>query len=334
MNGRPTLKDVCREALVSEATVSRVINNSPLVHQRTRQRVLDVIRRLGYTPNAAARNLSTSRTDVIGVVFHQMSSGFFAQVMAGIDEAARDNHYHLLSAFTRDEGDPRPVYTRMFDEMRVDGVIMLDPSLDDRFLDHLKKHRRPLVMIQREMDDPVISSVSVNNREGARMAMRHLLSLGYRDLLVVRGPAGAQDAQRRLEGCQQALAEAGGGPVCRYADGGYAPHTALSAFREYRGSHGLPRAIFALNDAMALAILKELRESGVAVPQQVAVVGFDGIDCSDYVGLTTVETPMLDLGREAVSLFLERRKDPDAKARHVILKTKLAVRSTCGGKRA
>lgn len=333
MSARPTLKDVCREALVSEATVSRVINNSPLVHQRTRQRVLDVIRRLGYTPNAAARNLSTSRTDVIGVVFHQMSSGFFAQVMAGIDEAARDSGFHLLSAFTRDQVDPRPAYTRMFDEMRVDGVIILDPSLDAPFLEQLKSHRRPLVMIQREMDDPVIGSVSVDNKQGARAAMSHLLALGYRDLLVVRGPAGAQDAQRRLEGCQQALAEAGGGIVCRYADGGYAPHAALSAFREFRASHGLPRAVFALNDAMALAILKELRESGVKVPEQVAVVGFDGIECCEYVGLTTVETPMAELGRAAVRLFLERQKEPEAKARHVILETRLAVRDTCGGKR-
>ncbi|MFH0954037.1 MAG: LacI family DNA-binding transcriptional regulator [Verrucomicrobiota bacterium] len=330
---RPTLKDVCRQALVSEATVSRVINNSPLVHQRTRDRVLEVIRRLGYTPNAAARNLSRSRTDVIGVVFHQMSSGFFAQVMAGIDAAARENRYHLLCAFTRDDADPLPAYQRMVDEMRVDGVIILDPSLSPQFLAQLKMYQRPLVMIQRELEDAAISSISVDNRRGAYNGMKHLLSLGYRDLLVVKGPAGAQDAQLRLKGCEQALAEASQPPAtCRQIDGGYAPHAALEAFREYRGRHGLPRAIFALNDAMALAILKELRETGVRVPQQVAIIGFDGIDCAGYVGLTTVETPMLELGKGAVGLFLQHVQSPDADARHVKLETRLAVRDTCGGK--
>lgn len=331
---RPTLKDVCREALVSEATVSRVINNSPLVQDQTRRRVLDAIKRLGYTPNAAARNLSRSKTDMVGVVFHQMSSGFFAQVMAGLDKGARENGYHLLSAFTRDELDPSKTYCRIFDEMRVDGVVILDPSLSPEFLEQLKGYRRPVVMIQRDSDDAEISTVSVENQKGAFTAMKHLLSLGYRDLLVVRGPSGSQDAQLRLAGCQQALAEAGAQKVsCRYIDGFYSPLNAQEAFREFRAKNGLPRAIFALNDAMALAILKDLRSTGVRVPDEVAIVGFDGVDCSDYVDLTTIETPMSALGEGAISLFLERMRNPDGPAQHRSLATSLVVRGTCGGRK-
>ncbi len=329
---RPTLKDVCREALVSEATVSRVVNNSPLVHERTRARVLEVIQRLGYTPNAAARNLSRSKTDVIGVVFHQMSSGFFAQVMDGIDRAAVDSNYHVLSSLTRDDVEPDKTCRRMFDEMRVDGMILLDPSFDDRFIAELKHYGRPMVMIQRDTDDPDIGSVSVENRHGARDGMKHLLSLGYRDILVLRGPEGAQDNRLRLEGCEQALKEVRGQPpVVHYADGFYAPHRAVEALREHRLVHGLPRAIFAMNDAMALAALKELRTSGIKVPEQVAIVGFDGIDAADYVGLTTVETPMLELGATAVRLLLAQIEDPKTAVEHVQLKTKLVVRDTCGG---
>jgi LacI family transcriptional regulator len=329
---RPTLKDVCREALVSEATVSRVINNSPLVHQRTRERVLQAIGKLGYTPNAAARNLSTNRTDVIGVVFHQMSSGFFALVMAGVDKAAREKGYHLLSAFTHDDQDPTKTYCRMFDEMRVDGVVILDQSLSDSFIDQLRQYHRPVVMIQRELKDPQISSIAVENRKGACAAVKHLLSLGYDDLLVVRGPEGAQDAQLRLEGCKDALRESGrSGTKCRYIDGFYAPQAALDAFREYRSKNGLPRAVFALNDAMALSILKELKTTGVKVPEQVAIVGFDGVDTAEYVGLTTIETPMTELGEGAVRLFLRRIEIPDAPADHVTLPCNLVVRGTCGG---
>lgn len=328
---RPTLKDVCRDALVSEATVSRVINGSPLVHQRTRERVMDVIKKLGYTPNAAARNLSRSKTDTIGVVFHQMSSGFFAQVMAGIDKAARENRYHILCAFTHLETEPGKTCTSMFDEMRIDGMIILDPALNKPLLNDLKSYRKPIVLIQCDSHDRDISSINVQNRRGAHAAVAHLLNLGYKDLLVVRGPAGAQDAQLRLEGCEQALKEKGPGVTCRYIDGHYDPQDAVEAFRKYRAKHGLPRALFALNDAMALAILKDLRTDGVKVPEQVAIVGFDGVDTADYVGLTTIETPMNALGEGAVRLFLKRLEAPDQPAEHIQLETRLVVRNTCGG---
>ncbi len=330
---RPTLKDVCREAMVSEATVSRVLNKSPLVHQQTRERVLEVMRRLGYTPNAAARNLSRSKTDVIGVIFHQMSSGFFASVMSGIDQGARDHGFHILSAFTHHGTEADRTCSRLFEEMRIDGMLILDPGLDEKLIESLKKHRRPIVLIQREIKDPSISSISVDNRGGARAAMQHLLSLGYRDLLVVKGPEGAQDARQRVEGCKQALsAKEHPRVACRYIEGHYNPHDALLAFRADRQRHGLPRAVFALNDAMALSILKELQETGVKVPEQVAVVGFDGIEAADYVGLTTIETPMADLGEGAVRLIVKHLQSPEEPAEHIRLETKLVIRKTCGEK--
>ena len=326
---RPTLKDVCREALVSEATVSRVINGSPLVHERTRARVQEVIRRLGYTPNAAARNLSRSKTDTIGVVFHQMSSGFFAQVMDGIDRAARQHGYHILSAFTRNDEDKDREQTclRLLEEMRADGVVVLDPCVDLRLIESLKRYRKPIVVLQQEIEDGVVSSVSVDNRQGAYEGMKHLLSLGYQEILIVRGAVGAQDARLRLEGCERALKEAGVSKRM-FIDGHYSPHDAVEAFRVYSQSNPLPRAIFALNDAMAMAIVRELRKGGVDVPGQVAVLGFDGIEAAEYVGLTTVETPMAEMGEEAVRVFLRRLKTPDAPAEHILLPTRLVVRST------
>ncbi|OQA28273.1 MAG: Catabolite control protein A [Verrucomicrobia bacterium ADurb.Bin345] len=328
---RPTLKDVCREALVSEATVSRVVNNSPLVHERTRERVQEVIRRLGYTPNAAARNLSRSKTDVIGVVFHQVTSGFFAQVLDGVDREAVAHGYHLLCALTRDDMEAGKTCLGMFDEMRVDGMLILDPALGPELLEQFKTYRRPIVLIQQHADDATINSVGVENEQGAYEAMKHLLGLGYKDFLVVRGPAGAQDSQLRVKGCNRALREAGAGAKCRFVEGNYSPADALAAFQQDRAQHGLPRAIFALNDAMALSILKELQATGVRVPEQTAIMGFDGIECADYVGLSTVETPMCLMGEEAVRLFVRHVGDPKLPAEHVTLKTCLAVRKTCGG---
>ncbi len=331
MKTKPTLKDICREASVSAATVSRVINKSPLVNNETRQRVQDVIDRLGYTPNAAARNLSRNRTDLIGLVFHQISSGFYASVMAGIDEEARDKGYHILTAFSRDTADERDLCFTMFEATRVDGLIVLDSGLHDQTIDRLKSYRRPFVLIQKESDDDTVNIVTCNNEGGAYDAMKHLIDLGHKDILVLTGPDGAQDAQLRLRGCKRALEE---GNVSlesyRFVCANYSPDRAPDVFRKYKKEHGLPKAVFALNDAMALAVIKELRNSNVSVPDQVAVVGFDGIDCARYMGLTTVQTPISKMGKEAVRLLIEQMGDDNAKAQHIHLEGELVIRETCG----
>lgn len=331
---RITQKHVARAAGVSEATVSRVLNQSPLVHENTRRRVLEAIRRLGYAPSAAARNLSRNRTDVIGVVFHQMSTGFFASVMSGIDAAARARGYHLLTAFSRDTVEERDICYRMLDEARVDGLIVLDAALSDETIARLKSYRQPFVLIQREPDDPSVNTIAVDNQGGAYRALKHLLALEYTRLLILRGPPGAQDAQLRLAGCAEALREAGRDVSCDYIDGFYNAERATEAFLAYRREHDLPRAVFALNDAMALAVLKLLRSEGVRVPEQVALVGFDGIESAEYVGLTTVQTPMEALGEGAVRILLDHLQDPSRPADKVRLPVQLVVRATCGGARS
>lgn len=327
---RATQLDVAREAGVSEATVSRVLNNNPRVHEVTRARVLAAMKRLDYAPSSAARNLSRNRTDAIGVVFHQMASGFFATVMAGIDAEARESGYHILSAFSHERRGERDVCYRMLDETRVDGLIVLDAALEQEMIDRLKEYSQPFVLVQREPDDPTVNTIAVQNGEGAYRAVQHLLSLGYRDILVVKGPSGAQDAQLRLAGCQQALKESPG-TTAHFVEGHFNPERALQAFRAYREEHGLPRAVFALNDAMAIAILKELRHTGVRMPGQVAIIGFDGIDSAEHLELTTVETPMEELGAGAVRLMIRQLEDPEHKAEHIQLGTRLVVRETCGG---
>jgi LacI family transcriptional regulator len=327
---RPTLKDVCREALVSEATVSRVINNSPLVNEKTRQRVLDVIRRLGYTPNAAARNLSRSKTDAIGVIFHEMSSGFFADVMDGIDRAAAERGYRVFCSFTRDYKQPAKTAFSLLDEMRVDGLILLDLNMTADLIEQFKAYRKPVVLLQQQITDPRIHSVSVANEMGGYLAMKHLLSLRYDPIVVIRGPANVQDSQLREKGCLRALQEAGRrADSCVWLAADYQPGRAREVFRQYLQQHGAPRAVFAFNDSMALAVLGELREKNISVPGQTALIGFDGIECGLFNGLSTVETPLIQLGAEAVRVVVDNLEKPDAPAEHVELPVKLVLRQTC-----
>jgi LacI family transcriptional regulator len=327
-----TIKDISREAGVSIATVSRALNNKPRTSSKTRAKILSVAERLGYQPNAAARTLSRDKTDAIGVVFHQMTSGFYASVMTGIDLEAYTQGYHVLVTISKGSDPGHDAAQALARAMRVDGLIILDATFNDSALARLKESGRPIVVIQRALKDPQVSSVAPDNIGGARAAVRHLLSLGYRDLLLIAGPPAAEDSSLRMEGCRQALGEAGIDPrrvPCIL--GHYSSAEALKAFRAYCASQTLPRAVFAFNDDMALAVMKELRITGVKVPQQVAVVGFDDIDAADYMGLTTVRVPMIEMGQEAVRLLAARMADPSAPAKHVLKDATLVIRESCGG---
>lgn len=330
--GKPTILDICRETGVSVATVSRVLNNSPRVTDETRRKVLDAVQRVGFKPNAAARHLSGKRARAFGAVFHQMTSGFYASVMSGIHLEARTQGYHLLVTLAHHADPQRASYYDMLDEARVDGLIVLDSTLDREALLKLQSYNRPIVLIERTSTDPALASVSCANREGARAAVAHLLSLGYRDLLLVTGPPEAEDSGLRMDGCTDALRKARLPPgTAKTIAGNYSAHDALLAFRAFRHEHGLPRAVFAFNDDMALSIMRELRLTGVRVPGEVAVMGFDGIEAAEYMGLTSVQMPMLDMGREAVRLLIDRIRRPGTPAKHVLKDCRLVVRESCGG---
>jgi LacI family transcriptional regulator len=313
------------------ATVSRVLNNQPKVSKRTREAVHAAMKRLGYTPNAVARSLSRSRTDTIGVIFRQIASGFYADVMCGIEMECRARGLHMLIT-TSDRSAPQRLYDcDQMGEARVDGVIVLDSTMDRETISRVRSFGRPLVMIQNRCGEASASTVSTADEQGAYLALKHLLSLGYRRLLLISGPPAAEDSSLRIKGCQRALAEFQvSEEEAAMIIGHYSSQEALASFREYRARRGLPRAIFAFNDDMALAVMKELRGTGVGVPEEVAVVGFDGLDAADFMGLTTVRIPMMEMGKQAVGILAERMADPDRNAAHIILPCELIVRGSSG----
>ncbi len=331
MAGKATILDVCRETGYSVATVSRVVNRSPKVSEQTKEEILSAIQRLGYKPNAAARSLSGQKSNTLGVIFHQITSGFYASVMSGIDLEARTHGYHVLITIAHHMDPGRAEYYDMLDEARVDGMIILDSTLTDDIIDRLKTYDRPLVLVQRTLDDPGVATVSSANEEAAYTALKHLLSLGYRDLLLVTGSPEAEDSSLRMDGCRRALREVDVSIDDVAVIGGqYSAHEALVAFTDYIAEHKMPRAIFAFNDDMALSIMKDLRLRGVRVPEEVAIVGFDGTEAADYMGLTTMAMPMLEIGQEAVRALIHCLRNPLAPLSHAVKSCELIVRESCG----
>jgi LacI family transcriptional regulator len=331
-DGRATLKDVARAAKVSTATVSRVLNEQTGAGDEVRQRVLSVMKELDYAPRAAARGLSSRRSDTIGVAFQDLTQGWFMSIYLGICNRVR-GHFHILTSLSAREGDEFELPRKVLAERRVDGLIWLDLRATPRMIRDLARQGVPLVVLQHALDDSMVSTVCMESRGGAHQAMKHLLDLGRRRVLLVTGQPVDPDSMRKLDGVRLALAEH---KLELRNDqilvGHHIGRHAIRALETYLEDHPLPDAIFAFNDEMAVALLLWLRGRGVRVPEDVAVVGYDGIPEAASLGLTTVETPLFDMGVMAAQILIEKIERPDANtpARHVFLQGTLRIRQTCG----
>lgn len=326
-----TLHDVCKRSGLSTATVSRVLNGSPLVREQTRARVLEAVEALGYRPSHAARTLARRRTDTIGVIFPEIASGFFSEVLRGIDAAAAEHNFHLMTAFSHSDRDERELVMRTVRERRADALILMNLSLPDDFVANAAGHGMPIVLIDRPAEGANLFAVTLDNFGGADAAMTHLLGHGYRRVAVITGPGNSYDFQQRLAGCLQAAERAGIALSDDFVwQGSFTENSgAFAVARWLEAANRPPEAIFASNDSMALGALGVLRERGLRVPEDVALVGFDNIDAARHLDLTTVSVPMREMGRAAAEAAIHQILSGEAQ-KHRVLATHLVVRRSCG----
>ena len=333
---RPTLMDVVRESGTSKATVSRVLNNRPGVVPALREKVAAAIKKLNYTPVAAARALSLSRSNTLGLVFQDITAGWLLNVFRGVMHVASGTGYSVVTALSTVPGDELLLPSRLLAEGRVDGMVWYDPRITPEMIVEIKSRNIPFVVIQKQINDPEVNTVSIENIRGSYLAMKHLLDLGYRRVMLLTGGEDNEDSRQRMQGARQALSEAHIKPatvptLIGHHVGGHAI-TVLSAY--LKEGHHLPEAIFAFNDSMAVAIVQWLRSRGTRVPEDVAVVGFDGTEDAEHIGLTTVATPMYETGVLGTQILLDiiSNGTEGKKARQVLLSGHLIIRDTCGAK--
>lgn len=330
---RVTIFDICRAAGVSSATVSRVINDSPLVHETTRNKVRKIIQRLGYRPSHAARMLTRQRTDTLGVIFPEMESPFHAELLAGIDQTAEEERYHILTAFVHSGRTAHDLIRRFVEERRVDAAIYLNMQVKTPVvIKDVLRSGLPVVLLDRFVDKA--PCVTIDNQAGVRMAIEHLLARGHRRVAFLQGPAENFDAAQRLAGARSALNRAGFplDPALNWA-GDFTEESGEAAVRRWLATgRPWPDAILACNDTMAFGLLIALRNHGIRVPEQVAVMGFDDGLGARWLELTTIRVPRRELGVQAarMALSLARGEKPDPFK--VCLPVELVVRRTCGGR--
>ena len=330
-----TIRDVARAAGVSVATVSRVLNNHARVRTETRTRVTAAASELDYTPNEVARSLITSRTQAFGVLLPDLYGEFFSEVLRGIDLRARRDGFHLLVSSSHANGDDLVEALRSM-RGRIDGLIVMAPDVDTSALVRAAGDGLPLVLLDPGARVLAADSISIDNVAGAEAAVRHLVALGHRRIATISGPAGNADARQRLDGYRRALAAGGLEPdETLEVEGDFTEPSGFAAAQRLlalANGAGPPTAIFAANDYMAIGAVSALAEAGLAVPKDVAIVGFDDIAMARYLNppLTTVNVDLLDLGARAVDRLVDQKNGATTRRRHEVTPATLVVRRSCG----
>ncbi|AOW87146.1 LacI family DNA-binding transcriptional regulator [Streptomyces olivaceus] len=332
---RPTLNAVAALAGVGRGTVSRVINGSPKVSDRSRAAVERAIAELGYVPNPAARSLVTRRTDSVALVVPDaqtrlFSEPYFSGIIRGVSAGLADAGMRLLLVMVHDAKE----YTRLapyLSGQRVDGVLMVAVHSDDTLPDQLDALAIPTVLAGRRGDREPLGHVRADNRGGAEIAVRHLLAGGRRTVGTITGPLDMEAARERLDGYRQALRDAGA-PVADelVANGDFTEEGGREAMRELLCGRPDLDAVFAASDVMASGAVLELRAAGRRVPEDVAVVGFDDSIVARHIDppLTSVRQPLDEMGRTMARLLLDEIADRGTGRHAVVLPTRLVVRES------
>jgi LacI family transcriptional regulator len=340
-----TIKDVALHAGVSVTTVSHVVNDTRRVSPEGRSRVEAAIRALGYVPSAVARSLKSNTTRTLGMLTPNSSNPYFAEIVRVVEDRCFAAGYTLILCNTEDDSSRQSVYLKVLAERRIDGLIVVSTGDDEALVTQLHGLPMPTVLLDREIDDPGCDLVETAHMDGGLLAVRHLLSLGHRRIACIGGSDYVIAGEQRIAGWRMALAEfdvlaEGDALLWRggfTSQGGYeAMHAILrldSGQDDGKGNPaGAPRpsAVFVCNDLMAIGALRAIHESGLRVPDDISIVGFDDIELAAYTSppLTTVAQPKDRIGALAVDMLLERVTGRRLAARKVVLQPELHVRAS------
>jgi LacI family transcriptional regulator len=327
-----TIYDVAREAGVGVGTVSRVLSGSPNVAPGTRLRVQAAVERLGFRPTPAARALRRKRTDIIEIVVPLVTRHFYVEALRGIETALANTNFTLVIRTIERESDRDRVFDRVGVRGAADGVLIVSLLPTPELTKRLQADQICAVLIDAEANG--LSSVAVDHATAGRRAIQHLLDLGHRQIALIDSPEdlfSAASRAGRLDGFREALAAADIRPPAAYEqvaefspEGGAAALAALLEIEEQ------PTAIFVGSDAQALGVLEAARAHGREVPEDLSVVGYNDIEVARYAGLTTIHTPMREMGRRGAAMLLDLLAEGDATARRERIEPELVIRRTTG----
>ncbi len=330
---RITLEEVAKATGFSIPTVSRALTNSDYpVNPKTRQRILEVAEAMGYQPNLSARSLRTDRTNTIGIIVDDLLSPFVPPIVRGIQDYLKPFDYLGLIVNTDFDPSLEKEAISILVNRPVDGIIFVE-SFHVTTNDIMEQSNKPYVFVHRLFGSSVKNSVVPDDRYGAKLAVNHLAALGHRRIAYINGPAEWHSAKRRLAGYKEALEALGiGVDAALIQPGDWEFSGGYEAAKKLLDLKTKPTAIFAANDMMALGAIYAVQDAGLAVPEDIALVGYDNRDFTNIFRpkITTVSLPVYEMGKVAAELLhrqlTEGRKYEDEPK----IKSELLIRESCG----
>ena len=303
-----SIKDIARLARVSHPTVSRALQNSPLVKAETAARIQKIAAETGYRASAVARGLVTRRTRTIGLVVTTVADPFAGEAVCGIEETANDHGYAVILANSNADPERERTMVQALAERRVDGILVTSSRVGALYLPLLKELMVPIVLVNDQYPGEFVHSVMIANQEGMRAAAEHLIALGHRRIAYIGDRFGYQSDADRLAGYREALEAARIPPAAElvvHGDG--KPGGAESAMARLLALKDPPTAVCCYNDMSALGAMRTIRGHGLRVGEDVSVTGFDDLFFAEFTDppLTTVRQPMRRMGRLAMESLLK-----------------------------
>ncbi len=318
MAGKPTINDIARLAGVSKATVSRVLNHKPDVDPTTRDRVMRIVEEQSFVPSITATGLAGGQSHLIGALVPSFTWPFISDIMRGVAEVVGLTSYELVLYSINDrvrENDKSDILDHILATKLTSGLLAIIPGQSSKYVTRLHKYGLPAVIIDDQDLPGDIPWVGTDHQHGSYLATKHLIELGHRRIAHVQGPLKYLCSHERYEGYCQALEEAGLplDPQLVF-EGDFMQPTGRAAGNYFFSlpPEQRPTAIFAAADLMAYGIMAVAEERGLQIPQDVALIGFDGLDSSAHVrpALTTVQQPFYEMGRQATELLLSMLDKP------------------------
>jgi len=332
-----SIKKIAKEAGVSTATVSRVLNGSDKVREKTAKRVMKVVDEMNYRIDSVARRMKVKSSDslVIGLIITDIGNPFFSMVAKGVEDVAYKNKHILMICNTNESPKKEKFFLNSLLSEKVSGVIIV-PTIgngNQDFFENLVSDGFPMVTVDRRIKNLNVDSVSINNENGGYQATQKLIQNGHKRIGIICGILGLSNTEERLDGYRKALKEANillSDDLITY--GNYVETGGREAIDKLLSLDNPPTAVFSTNNLMTLGCIKELYKRKISIPDEIALVGFDDSTWAEALipPLTTVKQPGYELGVNAAELLIKRLNNRDASKLNIVLNTELVVRESCG----
>ncbi|MGE5626772.1 MAG: LacI family DNA-binding transcriptional regulator [Solirubrobacterales bacterium] len=327
-----SIKDVAKEAGVSIATVSRVLNDIDVVNEDTKAKVKDAIAKLGYRPNIVARSLKTQKTKTVGIIIPDISNQFYPEIVRGAEDVANIYDYNIMLCNTDLDKEKEIEYLKILKEKMCDGILYMSNSLEQDIIELLNELMLPTVLIENTDSTGRIPSVSIDNEKAAFDGVNYLISKGNKRIAYVGADKSYNSVSAaRFAGYEKALKQ----NEILLDDN----LISFSGKKAKNGFDGITKilektsfdAVFCTEDEVAMGVINGLREMGIDVPKQVDVIGFDNIYSSSifYPKLTTVAQPMYDMGSVGMRMLIKVINNSELEIKNYILDHEIIERSSC-----